>query len=150
MRTLDEISARPAAQRRPVTHPLRVVMTAGMVLRRHTFELVVGLAWILVGTAYLFTDNTIQLSPVGRNVGVWVQIWSTFYVCGGVFVIFGLFKHLIQFRVAGLLLLAAGTLMHGIAAATFQWEPRVFVYFVYSAGCTLRAVVCWRQSEKRW
>jgi hypothetical protein len=107
----------------------------------HLFEAAMSVTWALVGVAYL-TDHGIALdSPVGRDVGGFETAWSWLYVLACPLILYGLLRgpRDWRFRVAGLILLATGLVMHGVAAVTFHLEPRVAIYGIYAAACVLRA-----------
>lgn len=111
-------------------------------LTEELFEVAVALAWLLVGATFLpAPTDTAQHSPVGRNVGVFATGWSLLFIIGGALTICGVLRGELGVRVAGLVLLTTGLLMEGIAAGTFNFTPRVAVYFVYAAACGARALM---------
>jgi hypothetical protein len=106
----------------------------------HLFEAAVSLAWAFTGIAYLTSPDRLARSPVGRSVEPFDMIWSGFYVAACPLILYGLWSGVRdwRFRVAGLTLLTAGLIMQGIAAGTYELEPRVALYAVYAAACFLR------------
>lgn len=119
-------------------------MTGGGVLRRHLFELATACCWMVVGLAYLVDGSSLLRSPVGRHVAPFDTAWSVFYVAAGPMIVAGILATSLRVRVAGLVLLATGLVMQGVAAATFAIEPRVANYFIFAVACVLRAVLCGR------
>lgn len=114
------------------------------------FELAVSLSWMLVGVAILPNPTSVAAhSPVGRNVGLFASAWAVLFILGGALVIHGILRASPRTRVAGLLLLATGLLMEGVAAATFEMEPRVLIYFVYCIACVGRAFLVARENRPR-
>lgn len=106
-----------------------------------TFELTVAVAWGIVGLAYLSSPGTTALrSPVGRDLGTFAAVWSVFEVLGAVLAVWGLLRARLSLRVAGLVLIGTGLLMQGFAAATFRFDLRVLVYFIYCVACGARAL----------
>jgi hypothetical protein len=118
-------------------------------MRGHLFETAVAIGQLLSGVAFLTVQQAVLLSPVGRHVHPWDQVWSVLYVLGGAATLYGLADgwQRLRFRVAGLTLLATGLTMQGVAAAWRELEPRVLTYFVYATACALRAVVCGREAR---
>jgi hypothetical protein len=109
-------------------------------LTGHVFEVAVAVSWALVGLSYLPSpSDTADHSPVGRNLGTFSVVWSVLFIVGAIGVVWGVSRLQKRWRVAGLVLLATGLLMEGIGAATFEFSPRVLVYFVYCAACASRA-----------
>lgn len=117
-------------------------------MRGHLFEGAVAAGQLLSGIAFLTVKQAVLLSPVGRHVHPWDEVWSILYVLGGAAVLYGLADGWwrLRFRVAGLTLLATGLTMQGVAAAWRELEPRVLTFFVYATACALRAVVCGREA----
>lgn len=111
-------------------------------LSGNLFELAVSVSWMLVGLSFLPSPTDVaEHSPVGRNVGAFLMVWAALLTLGGAMVAYSALKGMLRSRVAGHALLTTGLLMEGVAAATYAFEPRVLVYFVYGAACATRALL---------
>jgi len=117
-------------------------------LHGHLLEISVALSWAVLGLAYLIDGETVLRSPVGAEVGVFKYVWSIFYVIGGPLVVYGCLRRTIAPRVAGLILLSVGLLMHGTAALLLGGDVRTVNYFIFAFACGMRAIVCWRSLVK--
>jgi hypothetical protein len=117
-----------------------VVKSAGRLLGS-LFELAVAVAFAIVGLAFLIAPGAAAHSPVGRHVHPFDDAWSVLYLVAAPLVVAGVLRVSVRLRVCGLALLATGLVMQGVAAASFEMEPRVAIYFLYAAVAVLRAVV---------
>lgn len=128
-------------------HPMDHAITRLAALQErfiaHLFEGAVAIGWAIIGIAYLTNAHLEDHSPIGREVQPFDLVWSILYLVACPMILYGLWwgsRHW-RWRVAGLILLTTGLIMQGIAAATFELEPRVAVYAVYAAACFLRAAL---------
>lgn len=116
----------------------------GEAVRRHIFELAVSLGWAAAGISYLIDPSATALhSPLGGEVPhLWTYIWSVLYLVGGPATAYGLLSGRVDFRIAGLSLLAGGLGMHGfVVLISGDLEPRSFIYWIYGVACAARAVL---------
>lgn len=109
----------------------------------HVFESTAAVVWIFVGAAFLTDpEHTGLHSPLAHQVGWLAWGWSLLYILGGLGVLHGLLtSDTFGPRVAGLTLLAAGTLMQGVAGVVYGAEIRTANYFVYALAFALRGRV---------
>jgi cytochrome bd-type quinol oxidase subunit 2 len=117
------------------------------------FEFAVASSWALVGLSWLTQPaSTAARSPVGRNVGDFATAWSVLYLVAFVLICIGLERagRRRHFKIAGLILLAAGLAMHSVAALSFMdIEPRSFIYPVHGVACAVRALFLIRITPRR-
>lgn len=106
------------------------------------FELAIALAWALVGVAYLTDSGTALSSPLEQDAAGFDIVWSVMYIAALPLIWVGCLKPWPHWRVAGLLLLGTGLLLHGVIALDHNGtDPRVWVYWVYAVAVLLRAAV---------
>lgn len=115
-------------------------------LSAHLFELTVALGWLLVAASYI-TDPTATLSasPIGRELPAYLYIgWSVLELGGALGVIVGLTARLANHRVAGLVALGTGLLIHGLAAIASGFDLRDLIYLLNAGACFTRAYLVTR------
>lgn len=110
-------------------------------VRDHAFEIAVMIGFFLVGVALLTDPTRAELSPVGAVVEGWSTVWASVYVVVCPSVLLAIARGSSRLRVAGLVLVASAMLMQGTAAVVLNtFDPRSWVYVVFSAACVVRAV----------
>lgn len=131
---------------RVVTEPFQPHPTVPRRIVVHTFELAIALAFLVLSASYMLDpDRTLIASPIGRELPVYLWLtWSLLEAAGAIAVIYGLLRPRPNHRVAGLILLSTGTLMHGVAALAAGIDLRDLSYLIFSAACGLRAAVATR------
>lgn len=108
----------------------------------HGFETAVAVAWFLVGISYIVNPGyTAVHSTIGRDLAYWQWIWSVMYVVAGPAVIYGLYWRKVEFRIAGLLLLASGLSIQFVAACTVVIQVRTFTFLTYALVCYLKLIM---------
>lgn len=108
----------------------------------NVFELAIALAWALVGVAYLTHPGAALSSPLEQDAAGFRIVWSVMYIAALPLIWVGCLKPWPHWRVAGLLLLGTGLVLHGVIALYHNGtDPRVWVYWVYAVAVLLRAAV---------
>lgn len=129
-----------------VTEPFQPYPTIPRRILVHTFELAIALAFLVLSVSYMLDPGrTLLASPIGQDLPAYIWLtWSLLEAVGALGVIYGLLRPRPNYRVAGLILLSTGTLMHGVAALATGIDLRDLSYLIFSAACGLRAAVTTR------
>lgn len=138
---------RPRAPRehqhvRAMTQSFLTQPTVPRRISAHLFELAVSAASVIVAIAYVIDpDQALLTSPIGRDLPdyLWIS-WSALKAVGGLTVIAAIARGRADYRIAGLILLAAGLAMNGVAAMVSSPDVRDLVYLLYATACALRAI----------
>lgn len=113
----------------------------------HILEIGVAVAWGITGLNYLLDRRSGIRSTIGESLPNYDIWWSACYVLAALMIVAGIFKRTQRVRVAGLILLASGLIMQGIASlAVTPLEIRDFMYFVYATVALIHAYTGFRDA----
>lgn len=110
-------------------------------------EMAVATVFLIVGVSFLTDPATAARSPVGQGAHPFDTVWAVLYVVACPLIVTGIVRRYPRWRVPGLLLLATGLLMQGLAGAVLSTDIRTLCYFIYCGACVARALLIFRLSH---